>query len=125
MSSTFMQTGQMIIVVNAGSSSLKFSVYTIADSELDRLAHGQVEGLGASPRFAAKDHQGKVLADASLAGPEKRIGHAEAFEHVAGWVGDQYGSQYSAAGIGHRIVHGGSKFTAPTLLDADAIAELE
>jgi acetate kinase len=44
-----------IIVANAGSSSLKFSVYEVAEAELNLVARGQIEGLGTSPRFTAKD----------------------------------------------------------------------
>ena len=52
-----------IIVVNAGSSSLKFSAYAVAESELNLEARGQIEGLGTSPRFRAKDGDGKLAGD--------------------------------------------------------------
>jgi len=43
-----------ILVLNAGSSSIKFSVFTPRGAELELVAGGQVEGLGSAPRFVAK-----------------------------------------------------------------------
>jgi acetate kinase len=75
-----------IIVLNAGSSSLKFSVYSVAGNELSLVARGQIEGLGTSPRFKAKDAQGLVLADTGLQSATGRFGHTEAFAHLAQWL---------------------------------------
>ena len=65
-----------IIVLNAGSSSLKFSIYGVADRDPNLVARGQVEGLGSSPRFKAKDQQGQVLAEAALNGSFQGFGQA-------------------------------------------------
>src|SRR5262245_40566113 len=92
-----------IIVINAGSSSLKFSVYAVDDSRLNLLARGQVEGLGSSPRFKAEDPAGQPMQAAQPKGDAKKFGHPEAFSHVGQWVRDQFGQHYSPAGIGHRI----------------------
>lgn len=75
-----------IIVLNAGSSSLKFSIYDTAHPDLNLVARGQIEGLGISPRFKAKDQQGQVLTEATLNGSAQGFGHPEAFAHVAQWV---------------------------------------
>ena len=72
-----------IIVLNAGSSSLKFSIYGVADQDLNLVARGQIEGLGTAPRFKAKDRQGQVLADVALKGSAQGFGHPEAFAHLA------------------------------------------
>ena len=114
-----------IIVLNAGSSSLKFSIYAVAGRELDLVARGQVEGLGTSPRFKAKDHQGQTLADAALKDSAEDFGHPEAFAHLAQWAREQYGATMSVAAVGHRMAHGGLEFTEPTLIDADVVAKLE
>ncbi len=116
--------GQAIIVLNAGSSSLKFSVYAVADPKLDLIAHGQIEGLETAPRFTAKDHNGNSLADAKLPVGQD-FGHPQAFSHIANWIEEHYASQYSTTGIGHRIVHGGAKFKAPTRINSEVISELE
>jgi acetate kinase len=113
-----------IIVANAGSSSLKFSVYAVADSELNLVARGQVEGLGTSPRFKVKDSQGQVLADTELqrAG---RFGHTEGFAYLAQWLRGRYGERLTPVAVGHRVVHGGLEFVEPTLINGDVIAALE
>jgi acetate kinase len=114
-----------IIVLNAGSSSLKFSIYGVTDHELNLAARGQIEGLGTSPRFKAKDQQGHLLADASLDGFAQGFGHPEAFAYLAEWALAQYGGRLKAIAVGHRMAHGGLEFTGPTLIDADVVARLE
>jgi acetate kinase len=114
-----------IIVLNAGSSSLKFSIYGVADPELDLVTRGQIEGLGTSPRFKAKDPQGKVLADAPLSGEPKKFGHQEAFAHLAQWARENYAGRYSLVAVGHRVAHGGLKFGQPTAIDGAVLGELE
>lgn len=114
-----------IIVLNAGSSSLKFSLYGAAHEELNLVAKGQIEGLGTSPRFKAKDQQGCTLADASPEGAPKSFGHPEAFAHLARWARAQYAGQLLPIAVGHRMAHGGAEFTGPTLIDAGVIAKLE
>jgi acetate kinase len=114
-----------IIVINAGSSSLKFSMYAIANTELNLLVGGQVEGLGTSPRFKAKDANGQVLADLPLESRGETFEHSQAFDNVARWLQQHYGQQYSPVGIGHRIVHGGAKFTSPVLIDDKVLHEIE
>jgi acetate kinase len=114
-----------IIVLNAGSSSLKFSIYGVAEPELELVARGQFEGLGTSPRFKAKDPNGTVLADVPLSGDSKKFGHPEAFAYLAQWAREKYASRYAPVAVGHRMAHGGLKFSAPTAIDANVLAELE
>jgi acetate kinase len=113
-----------IIVANAGSSSLKFSVYEVADQTLKLVARGQIEGLGTSPRFKAKDSQEEVLAEAELE-RAARFGHAEAFAYLAQWLRIHYGERMTPAAVGHRVAHGGLDFVEPTQIDADVLAALE
>jgi acetate kinase len=117
---------EAIIVLNAGSSSLKFSVYGVtAPTGLSLVARGQIEGLGTSPRFKAKDSQGLVLADSKVESPAGRFGHTEAFAHLAQWLRTQYGGQMTVAAVGHRMAHGGLDFIQPTLIDDQVLAALE
>jgi acetate kinase len=111
-----------IIVLNAGSSSLKFSIYQVDDDELTVIARGQIEGLGTVPHFKAKDRKGVVLADADLNAASGAFGHSEAFAHLATWAREQFGGEFSPVAIGHRMVHGGLDFIEPTLID-DAVLE--
>ncbi|MGE5610946.1 MAG: acetate/propionate family kinase [Bacillota bacterium] len=114
-----------IIVLNAGSSSLKFSLYVVIDSELSLETRGQIDGLGTSPHFKAKDRQGRLLADTDLAGPSAGFGHTQAFAHLAKWAREEYGGRLVPIAVGHRMAHGGLEFIEPTLIDAEVIRKLE
>jgi len=113
-----------IIVVNAGSSSLKFSVYALEDNGLSPVARGQIEGLGTSPRFNAKNSQGNVVAETELELHAGRFRHTESFAYLAQWLRSNYG-QLTPVAVGHRIVHGGLDFIEPTLINAKVLAALE
>ncbi len=116
---------EAVIVLNAGSSSLKFSIYEVVGSELRPVARGQVEGLGTSPRFKAKDQQGQSLADDPLISASSQIGHSQAFAHLADWALKHYGERLRTIAVGHRIVHGGAEFIGPTLITEDVLRKLE
>jgi acetate kinase len=114
-----------IIVANAGSSSLKFSIYAVADQGLNLAARGQIEGLGASPRFKAKDAQGAVLADAKVESTAGRFGHTEAFAYLAQWLRSHYGEQMTPVAVVHRMAHGGLEFVEAALITPEVVAGLE
>src|SRR5687768_17776906 len=100
-----MTMSDAIVVLNAGSSSLKFSVYTGAASALVLEARGQIEGLGTSPRFKAHDGHGRLMpAGPNL--PGKDFGHPEAFAYLAEWLGQALGGAVQPVAVGHRVVHG-------------------
>ncbi len=109
-----------VLVVNCGSSSIKYQL--LAMSSERRVAGGIVERIGeAEPRLRhrAGDAQEELRAVAAR-------DHREAFRHVAEALrgADARGSREALAAIGHRVVHGGERFRAPTLLDADACRAL-
>ena len=116
---------EAIFVLNAGSSSLKFSVYGLADEDLSVAAHGEIEGLGTSAHFKAKDDRGQTLADVSLGDPTRSVGHAEAFAHLAHWAYEHFADELVPLAVGHRVVHGGLTFKEPTLIDAAVMTTLE
>jgi acetate kinase len=115
-----------IAVLNAGSSSLKFSIFFDRSSELQMVFRGQVEGLFTSPRFRVRDHAGATVAETEW--PEgTRLGHEGAIEHLFRWgaeVKARLGGRQLDA-VGHRIVHGGLKYREPTPIDAGVLADLE
>ena len=113
-----------IIVLNAGSSSLKFSIYAVVERQLELSARGQIEGLGTAPRFKAKDRKGRTLAEPEL-GEAGKFGHPEAFAHLAEWVRSEFGDQLNPVAIGHRVAHGGPDFAKATRIDADVLSRLE
>ena len=110
------------LVLNAGSSSLKFCVYRRPAAEVWRLeAQGQIEGIGTSPRLSAKDGKGSSIADDTLVG-SVRDGRA-AIGALAGWLRAHYGGSRVLA-VGHRVVHGGTRFAAPALVTPSVLDEL-
>jgi acetate kinase len=110
------------LVLNAGSSSLKFCVYRLADSGRWGLeARGQIEGIGVAPRFTAKDTHGVKFADDQLSA-EVRNGRA-ALNVLADWLRARYGGG-RVLGVGHRVVHGGARFASPTIVSREILAEL-
>jgi acetate kinase len=113
-----------ILVLNAGSSSLKFSVYTVGEAgRLDLAADGQIEGIGTSPRFVAEDGHGRVLVERRW--PEDRDARHDRFlRELGGWLREHLAGGALIA-VGHRVVHGGIDFSAPVLLDDAVLAKLE
>ena len=110
------------LVLNAGSSSLKFCVFQRPEGQTWRLeARGQIEGIGTSPRLTVKDSEGGKLADNKL-DSTVRDGSA-AIEALAAWLRSKYGGS-RVLGVGHRVVHGGAKFTAPTVVTKEVLTEL-
>ena len=113
-----------ILVVNAGSSSLKFSAFAPADGQDPTLMFkGQIEGIGTRPRFVARDADGTALTDRRYDGKEVG-GHDAAFSVIAGWLRTMSGRGRLAA-VGHRVVHGGTDFEAPVLIDDGVLQKLE
>jgi acetate kinase len=111
-----------VVVLNAGSSSLKFCAYARPSGETWRLAaRGQIEGIGTKPHFSAKDGEAAVLADEALGDAVKDAGGA--LDVIASWLGKQY-HPGRIVGVGHRVVHGGAEFAAPVVVNADVVAKL-
>jgi acetate kinase len=111
-----------ILVLNAGSSSIKFSVFeTAADRSLRAGLHGQVEGIGSNARLRVVDAEGRRLVDQPVAGHD----HDGAIAALHDWFAGHIGRESGFGGVGHRIVHGGSVFRRPLLIDGAVIAELE
>jgi acetate kinase len=111
-----------ILIINAGSSSIKFSVFeTGADRGLLLRAHGQVEGIGIAPRLEATDSSGEEPASEPVDG----AGHSGAIEAIHRWFVNHIGDESSFDGVGHRIVHGGPDYGAPVLIDDRVMAALE
>jgi len=109
------------LVLNAGSSSLKFCVYQRPGGESWRLeARGQIEGIGTSPRLAVKDADGESLAKQEL--NLVRDGR-DAVNALAAWLRSNYGGS-RVLGVGHRVVHGGARFTGPVVLNSEVLADL-
>lgn len=112
---------ETILVVNAGSSSIKFSLYPAATGADAALGGGLVEGIGVAPQFKAKI-EGQAFEDRWPDG--KALDHAHFFGFLLDWLGQTFPTLTLAA-AGHRVVHGGADFAAPVLLDGRVLATLE
>jgi acetate kinase len=111
-----------ILVINAGSSSIKFSVFEkAADGGLLAGVHGQVAGIGTGSHLDVSDAQGRVLIDRSI----EAKSHDDAIAAIHAWFARHIGGEAGFAAVGHRVVHGGNEFTQPVLIDRQVIAELE
>jgi acetate kinase len=110
-----------ILVLNAGSSSIKFCVFRWDGRELQRDLRGQLSGLATAPRFAAR-RDDTVVADRRFdQGP---MTHVQGLEVLLESLRmELHGAEL--AGVGHRVVHGGLEFMAPTLVDRDVLERLQ
>jgi acetate kinase len=112
-----------IVVLNAGSSSLKFSVFVARGAGLELDVRGNIEEIERAPHFLAKDRDGQVRADKSW-GEGSRLGHEGALDYLLGFItGELAGDRL--VGVGHRVVHGGAAYARPVRLDRSALAALE
>ncbi len=112
-----------IAVINAGSSSVKFSVFVEAGAELRLQVRGQIEGLFTAPRFSARNADGSVLAERDW-NEGTKVGHDGALDHLIGFLRERQGSM-TLAGVGHRVVHGGMEYSKPVRVDAQVLAALD
>jgi acetate kinase len=108
------------LVLNAGSSSLKFCVFGRPPGESWHLeARGQVEGIGTSPRLSVKNAIGESMANQDVHAADG----PEALAALAAWLRSKFGGS-RVLGVGHRVVHGGARFYGPTILNAEVLREL-
>ena len=112
-----------LLVLNAGSSSLKFRVFgRPRKGALDLEARGQIEGIGTSPRLTVKDAAGKMLTDQELDAGLNNGGPA--VEALAAWLRSVFGGG-GVLGVGHRVVHGGPAYAAPVKVEKKTFADLQ
>jgi acetate kinase len=112
-----------LLVLNAGSSSLKFSAFLDEEPPRTLLVRGQVDGLTTRPRFVARAG-GEVVAEKEWRSGTG-LGHEGAIEHLLGWGREGVLGEHRVRAVGHRVVHGGTRFSAPVLVDAATLAALE
>ncbi len=115
--------GDAIVVINAGSSSVKFSLFAVGTSGLALDLRGQVEGIYTAPRFVATDGSGRIVTERSW-GDGATIGHDGAVEHLRAFL-REYLAEGRLVGVGHRVVHGGPDYTSPVRVDAGTLKSLE
>jgi acetate kinase len=113
-----------ILVVNAGSSSIKFSLYVgNGDAKPELKSKGQVEGINVAPRFIAQGPDGAVLSEQKWPA-DSSLTHDDLLKHLIDWVEDHLGDA-SLVAAGHRVVHGGPRWSQPARITEELMAELE
>jgi acetate kinase len=114
---------ETILVVNAGSSSVKFQIFGIEEAgALQRLIRGQVDGIGSRPRLVARSNDGTSLIERSC-GSDEVPDVAAAIDTVGTWL--RKTQTFKLAAVGHRVVHGGPAYDRPVVIDQGVVASLE
>ncbi|MEZ5615959.1 MAG: acetate/propionate family kinase [Rhodocyclaceae bacterium] len=125
-----------ILTINAGSSSIKFALFALADPlQQQAVLRGELDGIGAQPRLKARDAGGAVLAEltfAELAGLPAEAQHPRSLDLLVRWLDEHddrrkspWDDAWRIAAVGHRVVHGAERYAAPVRLtpaDVDALA---
>ncbi len=105
----------VVLVLNAGSSSLKFRVFG-AQPGLPLLANGRVTGIGSRPEFSVDGKPAGSL--------DATCDQAQALRAITDWI-DRHDDSWHLRAVGHRIVHGGEHYAAPVVLSAPVMQQLE
>jgi acetate kinase len=113
----------VILVLNSGSSSIKFSAFVEHQNEVELKFRGQIEGLYASPRFIAKTSAGTEIG-AQKWGAGVQLGHEGGVAYLTEFLSGQREENRLIA-VGHRVVHGGHEFSSPMLVSPEVLAKLE
>jgi acetate kinase len=115
---------KIVLTLNAGSSSLKFAAFTVINGgEMNQLAAGQIEGIGATAKGAITDASGGS-AQLAFDSSQGRVDHHAAVRAILGWLSEA-GYDSSVVAVGHRVVHGGPDLVDPMLIDESVIAKLK
>ncbi len=110
----------VFLIVNAGSSSIKFALYDAASALSRASVRGVFEGAGASSRLHARDGAGNTLVMQEDAAP---FTHAEALARIIDWLTARSLIE-DLVGAGHRVVHGGTVFISPTVVTPEVLRRL-
>ena len=114
---------ETILVVNAGSSSIKFQLFSVAGrGDLERRLKGQIEGVGVKPHLIARGIKGEIVIDETWP-PSEVDSVPKALDKVVSFLRAEIGQLPTA--IGHRVVHGGPHYSEPTLVDDAVLKRLD
>lgn len=114
---------KFLVVINAGSSSIKFTIYRLgSSSQLIIDASGNIDGIDNQANFTVKNAQGGILVDCVLSVREAE--HKAIIDIIHSWL-LQYIANGELLAVGHRIVHGGVHYSAPVLIDEKVLTDLE
>jgi acetate kinase len=113
---------ELALVLNSGSSSLKFAAFQAADAtDWPLAARGNIDGLGTAPKMSVRYGDGSAVATPKL--PDGLRDAGAALEHLFEWLSANFAG-VRLVGVGHRIVHGGPRHAGPVLVTPEVLAEL-
>ncbi len=113
-----------LLIINAGSSSIKFALFLLAPGcGLQADASGQMDAIGIKPHLRVVDETGQTLIDQDCSSHEIHD-HDSALAFIRGWI-DIYQGDGRLVAVGHRVVHGGSQYVTPVLVNAGILDDLE
>ena len=113
----------LVLALNAGSSSLKFAVFAADNSSTLAEVRGEISGIGRLPRFSARTAEGDPVEPDALVSLDTSLGHERLLDLLLSWIGQHVGDRIVA--VGHRVVHGGRHFVRPALVTDDVVDRLE
>jgi acetate kinase len=114
----------VILVLNAGSSSIKFAIYAYTNVKSAALISGKVINLSDTPQFLANGIDGRPLPQSNIVKFDKTTTHEDVIPWLLNWF-EHENQGYTIRGVGHRVVHGGPDYTKPTLLTTSIISQLK
>lgn len=112
-----------VLVLNAGSSSIKFSLFFEQAAALGLVLRGQIEGIYTKPKFTASNASGTRIG-AHEWDEGAKLGHDGAIDYLIGFL-KEHADGHRLVAVGHRVVHGGLAFSEPTLATRSALAQLD
>ena len=115
---------EAILVLNAGSSSLKFAVYPRHGENTCAILRGKISGIGTGPKFTARDDIGSAVSPDELMPVSADMGHDALIPALLAWLKSRKG-EISIIAAGHRVVHGGQHQTGPALVSDALLSELD
>lgn len=113
-----------ILTLNAGSSSLKFAVFSAAGRDDTPMISGKIAGIGDRPVFSAQGADGKALEAGKWKDLAPSLSHDAIIARLLPWLSQQLGATPLLM-VGHRVVHGGQSYADPVLIDDAVLASLE
>ncbi|AEP31507.1 acetate/propionate family kinase [Brumicola nitratireducens] len=113
-----------ILVLNAGSSSIKFAIYAHTNVRSPALMSGKVINLSHTPQFLANGVDGRPLPQKNMMTFDETTTHENIVSWLLGWV-EHENQGYTIRCVGHRVVHGGRDYAKPILLTTSIISQLK
>lgn len=112
------------VTLNVGSSSLKFSIFIDEHAHLALMCHGEINHLGSTPHFSAKDASGAILEEGLWGTTHTSSSYENIIKKLIQWIEGHLAPAQLVA-VGHRVVHGGSFYEKPVRIDQHVLTQLE